>query len=106
MTRPDKKKRKEAVHRWKAEQRVAARAKLPLPNDQMQALFDMLDVEFPKKGCNGTLRLTREWLKTQGLPVDSVVSWLNDNGGFCDCEALANSEGAWREAIRDVPEGT
>jgi hypothetical protein len=41
--RKDKRSRKEALDRWKSEQRAAARAKLPLPDDQMQALFDMLD---------------------------------------------------------------
>jgi hypothetical protein len=43
--RKDKRSRKEAMDRWKADQRAAARAKLPLPNEQIQALFDMLDVE-------------------------------------------------------------
>lgn len=100
--RPDKRNRKEALDRWKADQRAAARAKLPLPNDKMQKLFDMLDVEFPRQGCNRTLRLTRSWLMAENLPVDQVLDWLRENGGHCDCEALANSEQAWRDAIHDV----
>jgi hypothetical protein len=27
------------------------------------------------------------------------VAWLHDNGGYCDCEALANAEEAWEAAI-------
>jgi hypothetical protein len=100
--RLDKNSRKAALDRWKAEQQAAARAKLPLPNERMQALFDMLDSNFPVKGCDHTLRLTRAWLEAEGLPVEPVVAWLNENGGNCDCEALANAEEAWRNAIGDA----
>jgi hypothetical protein len=68
----------------------------------IQALFDMLDVTFPRLGCDHTLRLTLAWLEQQGIPAEPVISWLHNNGGHCDCEALANAEQAWREAISDV----
>jgi hypothetical protein len=68
----------------------------------MQAMFDMLDAEIPRQGCDHTLSLTRAWLASKGLPAEPVVAWLHDNGGFCDCEALANAEGAWRSAMHDV----
>jgi hypothetical protein len=100
--RKDKRSRKEAMDRWKADQRAAARARLPLPNEQIQALFDMLDVELPAKGCDHTLRLTRAWLAAKELPIEAVVTWLQENGGFCDCEALANAEQAWQDAIYDA----
>jgi hypothetical protein len=102
VDREDKRSRKEALDRWKADQRAAARAKLPLPTEQMQALFDMLDVEFPRQGCDHSLRLTRAWLESKGLPVEPVEAWLRENGGHCDCEALANAEQAWEDAIHDV----
>jgi len=98
----DKRSRKEALNRWKADQRAAARVKLPLPNEQMQAMFDMLDVERSRQECDHTLRLTRAWLVSNDLPVEPVVAWLNETGGYCDCEALANSEEAWQTAIHDV----
>ncbi len=98
----EKRNRKEALHRWKSEQRAAARAKLPLPDAHMRAMFDMLDRDFPRQGCDHTLRLTRAWLIQHELPVETVVVWLNDHGGYCDCEALANAEQAWRDAIHDV----
>jgi hypothetical protein len=40
--RPDKKNRKASLAAWKAQQRATARAKLPLPIEQMEALFDYL----------------------------------------------------------------
>jgi hypothetical protein len=98
----DKRSRKEALDRWKAEQRAAARSKLPLANEQMQAMFDVLDVELPRQGCDHTLRMTKAWLVSNALPVEPVIAWLHESGGYCDCEALANSEEAWGSAIHDV----
>lgn len=98
--RPDKIDRKAALDHWKAKQRAAARARLPLPADQMQELFDRLDDELSLQGCDDTLRLVREWCDQQGIPFGPVEVWLLDNGGGCDCEALANGEQAFQEAVR------
>jgi len=100
--RPDRRKRNEALDLWKAQQRTAARAMLPLPADQMQALFDMLDIELPRQGCDRSLRLVRDWCLQQGLPTERVEEWLNENACNCDCEALANAEQKWQDAIHDV----
>jgi hypothetical protein len=100
--RPGKGHRKEALDLWKAKQRASARAKLPLPDAQMLALFNMLDEELPRHGCDRTLRLVFRWLSGQGLVAEPVEVWLHENGGHCDCEALANSEQASRGAIHDV----
>jgi hypothetical protein len=94
----DKQGRKESLAKWKADQQATAQAALPLTADRMKALFDMLDLELPKQDCDHTLRITGNWLQAHGLPVDSVVTWLKANGGFCDCEALANAEEAWQRA--------
>ena len=72
----------------------------------MKAPFDMLDPELPRQGCDSTLQLARGWLESGGMPVEAVVTWLQDNGGFCDCEALADSEEAWRDAVHTGAEGT
>jgi hypothetical protein len=100
--RPDKPSRKEMLRQIKAQRRSAAREKLPLPNEQLQALFAMLDVELPAHGCDHTLNLVRRWLQERRVPEDSVVEWLHENGGYCDCEALNNVEQVWEDAIHDV----
>jgi hypothetical protein len=38
----------------------------------------------------------------QGLAAERVEVWLHENGGHCDCEALANAKEAWRDALHDV----
>jgi len=93
--RPDKQRRKEMLRQVRERQRAEARAALPLPDDQLRALFDMLDGELPTRGCDQTRGLTQGFLEQRGLPLEAVLSWLDDNGGFCDCEILANVEERW-----------
>ncbi|WP_425618270.1 DUF2695 domain-containing protein [Anatilimnocola sp. NA78] len=100
--RPDKQSRKTQLQAWRAQQRAAARAKLPLPDEQMQAMFDMLDWALPDRGCDHTLRMVREWAEEAGLSFDAVAAWCLENGGNCDCEVLANCEECWQDAKRDV----
>jgi hypothetical protein len=95
--RQDKQQRKAALARWKAQQRAAARAKFPLPPEQLRALFHGLSVELPRHGCYHNLRLVREWCGRVGVEAGPVEAWLHDNGGHCDCEALANAEQAFHE---------
>jgi hypothetical protein len=94
----DKQKKRALLKQWKAEQRAAARARLPLPDDQMRALFDMLDVELPQQGCDKSLRIVRAWCAEEGIPFEALEAWLLKNGGHCDCEVLANSEQVFLEA--------
>lgn len=99
--RPDKQSRKAALTAWKAEQRSATRAGFPLPPDQLSALFDALDTQLPRRGCDHSFRLVREWCNAAGVEATLVESWMRDNGGYCDCEALANTEQVFQETIRE-----
>ncbi len=98
----NKQSRKEALDRWKADQRANARAKLPLPDEHLQSMFDLLVDALPQRGCDHSLRLTMEWFELNKLPIEPVLTWLHENGGYCDCEALGNSEQAWHDATGDV----
>jgi hypothetical protein len=88
----DKQRKRELKHRWREGQRAEARAALPLPFGQLKAMFGMLDTELPRQGCDHTRRLTRRWLEEQGHDAEPVFAWLDQVGGFCDCEVLANVE--------------
>jgi hypothetical protein len=94
----DKADKKARLKAWRDQERGAARARLPLDDAEMEALFSMLGKRLPEAGCDDTRRLTDAWLQERGRSMDSVHRWLDENGGFCDCEVLANSEEAWREA--------
>jgi Protein of unknown function (DUF2695) len=88
----DDAKKKQLKAQWRDQQRKAAFAALPLPVAQLKAMLDMLDTELPREGCDHTRRLTQAWLESHGHDVERVFAWLDTQGGFCDCEILANVE--------------
>jgi hypothetical protein len=96
----DKHRRRELLREAKLKEQAAAFAALPMSNADFQDLFDMLDRRLPVNGCDHTRRLTVGYLRDRSLPEDAVLRWLGENGGFCDCEVLANSKEAW-EACKD-----
>jgi len=98
--RLDKPSRKDKLHAWRSQQRAAACAKLPLLDEQMRAVFDMLDTALTASGCNHTLRFVREWTEQHGVPFDSLEAWFHENGG--NCEVLANCEERWQDARHEA----
>ena len=88
----DASEKKQLKAQWRDQQRKAALAALPLPVVELKAMFDMLDVELDQKDCDHTRRLTEAWLRSRGHDVEPVFTWLDTQGGYCDCEILANVE--------------
>ena len=67
----------------------------------MRPLFGHLDSELGNHPCDHTLRLTTAWLVANGHEPERVVPWLRENGGYCDCEVLANVEDKLEEAAKE-----
>ncbi len=59
---------------------------------QMKALFDFVDQRLSESECDHTLRHTIAFLDSQKVSEEPVLSWLEDAGGYCDCEVIANAE--------------
>jgi hypothetical protein len=87
----EKQRRKQILDDLAKKQKEAFENNLPMSRDQFQKLFDFLDEEL--EDCDDTLKLTEAFLTQTGI-VDKkrVLEWLNQNGGYCDCEVLANVE--------------
>ena len=100
MDRAEKKRR---VHEWARDQRAAARAELPLADHHLKALFDYVNEHVEIEGCDHSRRFTEGWLATNAITAKPVLGWLAENGGYCDCEVIANAEEAW-ESVR-APSG-
>jgi hypothetical protein len=75
---------------WKEAQRNTARQKFPLPEPELGSMFDGVSAAVERDGCDHTLRATTAWL-AQRPEGPTVVSWLGENGGYCDCEVVANA---------------
>ena len=92
MDRAEKKRR---VKEWARTERVAARMKFPLPDHQLQALFAYVNEHLEGEGCDHSCRFMEGWLSNNGITADPVRTWLEENGGYCDCEVIANAVEAW-----------
>jgi hypothetical protein len=89
----DRTKRKEIAIQLAKERQIEFKKSLPVDENIFQELFDTLDQELPKQKCNHTPFLTIAFLEKNDISnVNEVLDWLNENGGFCDCEILANIE--------------
>ena len=85
---------------WKAAQKNVARTQFPLSDDKLEAMFDAVERSLENNGCDHSQRATITWLTANGFDVDTVVQWLENNGGFCDCEVVANARDHWEENRR------
>jgi hypothetical protein len=88
---------RERKKQWKAEERTAARATFPLPDDLMQSLFDSVATSVAEHGCDHTRRFTDEWLLGHSQRRERVIAWLEEHGGYCDCEVDANAADHWEQ---------
>ena len=99
VSKEEKDRRKAIRHGLRRKGRIDAEAKLPLPQPEMKQLFDWVDAKLQGEGCDHTLRHSISYLRERGLPGDEVIAWLGEEGGYCDCEVIANAEERWREII-------
>ena len=65
---------------------------LPMEIKGFLNLFDVLNEKLGIEECDHTLRFTEQFLSIHQLPLQEVVLWLNEYGGYCDCEVLFNIE--------------
>lgn len=88
----DKSKRKELQKKYAEEQKKDLIANIPFSPSLFESLFNYLDEVLEEHGCDDTLKYTERFLEDNELPMEKSLNWLRDNGGFCDCEVLANIE--------------
>jgi len=50
-----------------------------------------------KQNFHHSLTFTREFLEKQKVDVESVLDWIINEGGGCDCEVLYNVEERFEE---------
>lgn len=68
---------------------------LPAGREKLENLFDYLDVRLSKNDCEHDLKFTMQFLMENRLDMPKFMSWLNENGAYCDCEILNNVEPQW-----------
>ena len=89
----EKSKRKEILKAIKEKELAEFRQNLPMSEDKFIRLFELLDVELNARGCDHDLKLTEQILSNLDVKdVLSVLTWLEEQGGYCDCEVMMNVE--------------
>lgn len=96
MSNEDKKeKRRDIKRKLREDERQRQLGEIPLSEAVLRQLFDYVDSELKNTDCDHTLRYAIAFLEKSAVThVDEVISWLNENGGYCDCEVIANVEQA------------
>ena len=96
MKQDDRKRQLKA--QFKAAQRTALEASLPIPLPELKGLLDHLDET--AHTCDHTFYETTKFLVERGVDPARVLPWLQEHGGYCDCEVLANVESDLDELLR------
>jgi hypothetical protein len=84
----DRQQRDAALNQWKHAARSELLARMPLSPEQLHRLLDHLAANL--EVCDHTTRRTATFLQVDQLDRDKTLSWLREQGGYCDCEILAN----------------
>lgn len=87
----------EHKRQWKAQQREAARASFPMSDALMEAFFESVESSVSESGCDHSLRFSDEWIRANQQPKEPLIHWLEEHGGYCDCEAVANARDHWEQ---------
>ena len=52
-----------------------------------------------KQSFKDSLTFTKKFLETQKVDVESVLDWIVNEGGGCDCEVIYNVEERFEEWV-------
>ena len=95
----DKARKKELLKGYKAKEKQNFKVIVYLWTKKLfWNLFDYVDEKLETNdGCDHSLTFTREFLEKQKVDVESVLDWIINEGGGCDCEVLYNVEERFEE---------
>lgn len=79
---------------------------LPAGQDDVEDLFFYLEDKLEREECKHSLRFSMQYMMENRLNFPRVSSWLQQNGGYCDCKVLEQIAPAWRAAFDPDIEST
>ncbi len=74
---------------------------LPARQETIGELLDYVEDELYETECDHSLRHAMRYMMEQHLNFGKITSWLNDNGGYCDCKAMEQIAPIWRAKFGD-----
>lgn len=74
---------------------------LPAQQDTISDLLDSIEDELFENECNHSLQYAMKFMMENHLNFPKITSWLNENGGYCDCKAMEQIAPIWRAKFGD-----
>jgi len=74
---------------------------LPAGQDTIGGLLDFIEDELYDTECNHSLQYAMKFMMDNRLNFAKITSWLNENGGYCDCKVMAEIAPIWRSKFGD-----
>lgn len=74
---------------------------LPARQDTISDLLNYLEDELYDSECNHSLQYSMRFMMEQHLNFPRITSWLNENGGYCDCKVMEQIAPKWRAKFGD-----
>ena len=74
---------------------------LPAGPDSVSELLDYLEDELYDSECNHSLQRSMKFMMERKLDFPKLTSWLNNNGGYCDCKVMEQIAPIWRRKFGD-----
>ena len=78
---------------------------LSAEKEDIEDLFDYLEMKQECESCNHTLRFSMQFMMENHLNFPKLSSWLQENGGYCDCKVLEQIAPEWRKAFGEENNG-
>lgn len=74
---------------------------LPAGQVTISEMLDYIEDELYGSECNDSLRHAMRFMMENHLNFPKLTSWLNENGGYCDCKVMAEIAPKWRRKFGD-----
>ena len=74
---------------------------LPERQETISKLLDYIEDELYESECNHSLQYAMKFMMDNRLDFPKLTSWLNENGGYCDCKVMEQIAPPWREKFGD-----
>jgi hypothetical protein len=96
-----KKREIENLEQMSGEELHAFLDSLPEQQNTISDLLDFIEDELYESECNHSLQNAMRFMMENRLDFPRLTSWLNENGGYCDCKVMEQIAPKWRAKFGD-----
>ena len=74
---------------------------LPAGQETISAPIDYVEDELYESECDHHLQHAMKFMMDNRLNFPKITTWLNENGGYCDCKVMEQIAPIWRAKFGD-----